>query len=181
MDRSSQVLFLEHARSRLPQRIQWAEELAELLNIGIDSAYRRIRGAILDELRAADRISRASRAQVRKIEQTIRQWYQDHGATPGEEELAAAVGMTTEALTGLLDRAQPWLSLDEMVLEGENKNVLLKELIADARAVKPDELPGMIDQLKKEMFDLAEKLEFEKAAALRDRIHALEALQLDLG
>ena len=44
MDRSYQVLFLEHARSRLPQRIQWAEELAELLNIGIDSAYRRIRG-----------------------------------------------------------------------------------------------------------------------------------------
>ena len=44
MDRNYQVLFLEHARSRMPQRIQWAEELAELLNIGIDSAYRRIRG-----------------------------------------------------------------------------------------------------------------------------------------
>jgi len=44
MDRSAQVQFLEHARSRLPQRIQWAEELSELLNIGIDSAYRRIRG-----------------------------------------------------------------------------------------------------------------------------------------
>ncbi|HBA85810.1 MAG TPA: hypothetical protein DCZ95_17135 [Verrucomicrobia bacterium] len=102
-------------------------------------AYRRIRGAILDELRAADRISRSSRAQVRKIEQTIRQWYQDHGAAPAEEQLAEAVGMTPGALAGLLDRAQPWLSLDEMVLEGDSRNVLLKEVIADNRAVLPDQ------------------------------------------
>jgi protein-arginine kinase activator protein McsA len=31
------------------------------------------------------------------------------------------------------------------------------------------------------MFDWAEKLEFEKAAAIRDRIQKLEELQLDLG
>jgi len=49
------------------------------------------------------------------------------------------------------------------------------------RVVPPDELPGLIASLKREMFDLAEKLEFEKAAALRDRIHQLEELQLDLG
>jgi len=34
---------------------------------------------------------------------------------------------------------------------------------------------------KKEMFDLAEKLEFEKAAAIRDRIAQLEEVQFDLG
>jgi excinuclease UvrABC helicase subunit UvrB len=49
------------------------------------------------------------------------------------------------------------------------------------RRVAPDELPGLIAQLKREMFDWAEKLEFEKAAAIRDRIAQLEALQLDLG
>jgi protein-arginine kinase activator protein McsA len=31
------------------------------------------------------------------------------------------------------------------------------------------------------MFDWAEKLEFEKAAQIRDRIQTLEELQLDLG
>jgi protein-arginine kinase activator protein McsA len=31
------------------------------------------------------------------------------------------------------------------------------------------------------MFNLAEKLEFEKAAALRDRIAQLEEMQIDLG
>jgi excinuclease ABC subunit B len=49
------------------------------------------------------------------------------------------------------------------------------------RQVSPDELPGLIAQLKREMFDLAEKLEFEKAAAIRDRIAKLEELQIDLG
>jgi excinuclease ABC subunit B len=49
------------------------------------------------------------------------------------------------------------------------------------RRVSPDELPKLITQLKQEMFDWAEKLEFEKAAALRDRIQQLEELQIDLG
>jgi excinuclease ABC subunit B len=49
------------------------------------------------------------------------------------------------------------------------------------RTIAPDELPSLISQLKKEMFDLAEKLEFEKAAQLRDRIQKLEELQIDLG
>jgi excinuclease ABC subunit B len=49
------------------------------------------------------------------------------------------------------------------------------------RPVSPEELPNLIVSLKKEMFDLAEKLEFEKAAAIRDRIQQLEELQFDLG
>ncbi len=49
------------------------------------------------------------------------------------------------------------------------------------RAIAPDEIPERIAALKKEMFDWAEKLEFEKAAALRDRIQQLEEAQLDLG
>jgi excinuclease ABC subunit B len=48
------------------------------------------------------------------------------------------------------------------------------------RSVPVDELPAMIARLKTEMMDWAEKLEFEKAAAIRDRIHQLEQLQLDL-
>jgi len=48
------------------------------------------------------------------------------------------------------------------------------------RALPLDELPGVIARLKAEMMDWAEKLEFEKAAAIRDRIHELEQLQLDV-
>jgi excinuclease ABC subunit B len=46
------------------------------------------------------------------------------------------------------------------------------------KQVPVENIPALISQLKKEMFDLAESLEFEKAAALRDKIKELEQLQL---
>ena len=46
------------------------------------------------------------------------------------------------------------------------------------KAVPLDDIPKLIHQLKKEMFDLAESLEFEKAAAVRDRIKELEQMAL---
>jgi excinuclease ABC subunit B len=44
-----------------------------------------------------------------------------------------------------------------------------------------EELPQIISAMKREMFDLSESLEFEKAAALRDRIKELEEIRLSLG
>jgi excinuclease ABC subunit B len=44
-----------------------------------------------------------------------------------------------------------------------------------------EELPSIISALKKEMFDLSEALEFEKAAVVRDRLKDLEDLQVALG
>jgi excinuclease ABC subunit B len=46
------------------------------------------------------------------------------------------------------------------------------------RNLTAEELPAIIKQLKQEMFDLAEALEFEKAAAIRDRVKELEQLAL---
>jgi excinuclease ABC subunit B len=46
------------------------------------------------------------------------------------------------------------------------------------KAVPVDDLPKMISSLKRQMFDLAEELEFEKAAAVRDRIAELEQMAL---
>jgi excinuclease ABC subunit B len=44
-----------------------------------------------------------------------------------------------------------------------------------------EELPQIISAMKKEMFDLSESLEFEKAAAIRDRLKELEEIRLSLG
>jgi excinuclease ABC subunit B len=44
-----------------------------------------------------------------------------------------------------------------------------------------EELPQIISAMKREMFDLSEALEFEKAATLRDRIKELEEIRLSLG
>jgi excinuclease ABC subunit B len=46
------------------------------------------------------------------------------------------------------------------------------------KQVPLDDIPKLITSLKKEMFDLAEALEFEKAAAIRDRIQELERMAL---
>jgi excinuclease ABC subunit B len=53
-----------------------------------------------------------------------------------------------------------------------------KKYIAD---VKIDDIPKTIIDLKKKMHAAAEDLDFEKAAGFRDKIKALEALQLALG
>jgi excinuclease ABC subunit B len=44
-----------------------------------------------------------------------------------------------------------------------------------------EELPQIISALRREMFDLSEALEFEKAAAIRDRIKDLEEIRLSIG
>jgi excinuclease ABC subunit B len=46
------------------------------------------------------------------------------------------------------------------------------------KEIPASELPGLIGKLKQEMFDLAEQMEFEKAATIRDRIKDLEQLAL---
>ena len=46
------------------------------------------------------------------------------------------------------------------------------------KRVPLEDVPALIATLKQEMFDLAEALEFEKAAAVRDRIKELEEYQL---
>ena len=45
---------------------------------------------------------------------------------------------------------------------------------------EPAEIPGTLDRLRKEMRRASAALEFEQAAELRDRIHALERHQLGL-
>jgi excinuclease ABC subunit B len=46
------------------------------------------------------------------------------------------------------------------------------------KEIAASELPSLIGKLKQEMFDLAEQMEFEKAATVRDRIKDLEQLAL---
>ena len=54
MDTSVQSLFFEQIRKRLPPHVSFVDELAELLDISRDSAYRRMRGETvlsLDEVK----------------------------------------------------------------------------------------------------------------------------------
>jgi len=42
------------------------------------------------------------------------------------------------------------------------------------------EIPAMIQKLKKEMKEVASRLEFERAAEIRDRIQRLEEMELKM-
>jgi len=85
-----------------------------------------------------------------------------HGITP------KTISKAIQDLTGTAQ--DDFVDLGKLALPKKGKRTLAR-----------DELPGVIAQLKNEMMDLAEKLEFEKAAAIRDRILQLEQLQLDIG
>jgi len=90
-------------------------------------AYPRIRGAILDELRSNDSLSRGKRAKVDKVEKVISEWMQENGEMPSAEEIAGQLGMEITAFNQLMDEAKPWCSLDA----GGTDDMPLHETIAD--------------------------------------------------
>jgi RNA polymerase sigma factor for flagellar operon FliA len=59
-------------------------------------AEKRIRGAVLDELRRGDIMPRRVRQLARKIGATIQQLERETGATPNDEAVANALGVTIE-------------------------------------------------------------------------------------
>lgn len=101
-------------------------------------AARRIRGAILDELRACDPLTRSQRNTLGQVEQTINQWAIDHNAFPDYVEIAGSMGVDAGALMQLMDHAQPWLSLDAPLNSGE-PGMLLSDLLRQTDAVGPDQ------------------------------------------
>ncbi len=103
-------------------------------------ATHRIRGAMLDELRQNDRLTRHARVQLRAVEKTAERWMQDHGRPPSESELARAANMTTETLSDLLGHAQPWLSLDQAHTGApDGRFARLQDVLRDESAPTPDE------------------------------------------
>src|SRR5262245_11937949 len=59
-------------------------------------AEKRIRGAVLDELRRGDIMPRRTRQLARKIGHTIQELERKHGGTPTDEQVAEALGVTLE-------------------------------------------------------------------------------------
>ncbi|MDR1298324.1 MAG: excinuclease ABC subunit UvrB [Deltaproteobacteria bacterium] len=112
----------------------------------------------------ADQVTRAmeeargetERRRVRQLEYNAA-----HGITP------ASIVKNVEGLAGTI-----W--------EADYPAVPKERPRAEER-VPPDEIPRLVRALKKEMNAAAKNLDFEKAAALRDRVRALDAAALTLG
>jgi excinuclease ABC subunit B len=129
----------------------------------IGRAARNVRGTVIMYAdRMTDSMNRAiTVTRERRATQEI--YNSAHGITPKTIEKAI------QELTGTAQ--DDFLDLTKVEAKSTGK-----------RKRRPDfpleEIPDILQALRKEMHDLSEALEFEKAAAVRDRIKELEELQL---
>ena len=87
----------------------------------------RIRGAILDELRAMDWVPRSVRRKSTQLEEVYQQLQRQLGREPADDEVAEELGVSLDQFYGLLDqvKAVNLLSLDD------HENPLLGQLDAE--------------------------------------------------
>jgi len=92
-------------------------------------ATHRIRGRVLDGLRAMDILSRPARQRVRKIQTAMTQLQQELGRAPEETELAQHLSLDIEELRkAMIDAGRVLLSLDEASEDGAND---LHDVVSD--------------------------------------------------
>ncbi|MGK6307202.1 RNA polymerase sigma factor FliA [Variovorax sp. DT-64] len=98
-------------------------------------ASQRIRGAMLDELRANDWGSRGLRQSARKVEGAIQALEHRLGRAPTEGEIAKELKMTLEAYQGLLQEIQgcQLLYVEDFSQDGEGDSPFLDRHASEAR------------------------------------------------
>jgi RNA polymerase sigma factor FliA len=76
-------------------------------NVQFDTYARfRIRGAVLDELRARDWVPRSTRSKESRLEEVFTELRQELGRSPDEHELAEHLGITLDEYYALLDEVK---------------------------------------------------------------------------
>ncbi len=99
-------------------------------------ATQRIRGAMLDELRNSDWMSRGNRKQQRQIETALHKLEQQLGRTPVESEIATAMGLSLTGYQDLLGkvRGTQLLYLEDLSGSGEGDDDYLDRHVVDEEA-----------------------------------------------
>lgn len=100
----------------------------------------RIRGAIIDGLRAADWVPRSVRQRAREVEQTVAKLEAELGRPPSEEEICRALGLKLSQYRDLLRELQVinLCSLDELLVgDDEDHRTRVGELVEDPHATDP--------------------------------------------
>jgi len=96
-------------------------------------ATQRIRGAMLDELRGGDWMSRGTRRQQREIEGAVHKLEQRLGRAPNESEIAAEMGMSLDEYQDLLGkvRGTQLIYLEDMSGDDGDEDFLDRHMVAD--------------------------------------------------
>lgn len=134
----------ELARAGALGLVEAARRFDEARGVPFDRfAARRIRGAILDAVRAVDWAPRSVRALGRALEAAEQDLANCNGTTPTTEQLAAAMGLTEPELAVVRDRVfrSVVLALEHGVVGAgdDGENLSLGEVLADRTAAEPSE------------------------------------------
>ena len=149
-----------HMMAKLPANVQ-VDDLIQVGLLGLSDALtryeatqgvqfetfatQRIRGAMLDELRENDWMSRGSRKSQKEIEQALRKLEHRLGRTPMESEIADELGMSLTDYQTLLGkvRGTQLVYLEDMTQGGEDDDQFLDRHMGDSEA---DPLTMLRDQ-----------------------------------
>jgi RNA polymerase sigma factor for flagellar operon FliA len=153
-----------HMMAKLPPSVE-VDDLIQVGLIGLSDALsrfessqgvqfetfatQRIRGAMLDELRENDWMSRGARKSQKEIETAMRTLEQRLGRSPLESEIAAQLGMALDEYQSLLSkvRGTQLVYLEDMARKGEDDDDYLDRHVADSDA---DPLKLLRDQRLRE-------------------------------
>jgi RNA polymerase sigma factor for flagellar operon FliA len=104
-------------------------------------AIARIKGAIIDELRALDWVPRSVRSRAREIERAIGELEAKTGVAPTDEQIAAKIGISVDELEeSLADISRSSIAaLDELwSVSGDGDQISLMDTIEDESGPKPE-------------------------------------------
>lgn len=104
-------------------------------------ATHKVRGAILDDLRALDWVPRSVRQKSRKVQQAYSELEQDLGRMPYDDEVAEHLGLNMGEFEDLLSEVAPTtiVSLEEVLPDhgGESQKLTLLDTVADPNDINP--------------------------------------------
>ena len=181
--------LVRNVASRMAMGFPRSVELPDLVNtgvIGLIEAFRnfdpgrgvkfetyavpRIRGAILDELRALDWVPRSTRAKSREIDKSYHILENKYGRPPEKTELAKHMKITIEELHLSLDDVSGTniLSLDDIIFrEDDNRQVSRIETIVDTSKI------NILGELEKDELRAFLSIAMEKLTAQEKLVIAL--------
>lgn len=104
-------------------------------------AEQHIRGAIIDELRSYDVLSRSMREKYKRLEQEVIALEHRLGRHPSSEEVAAALGIGLEEYYALLDdvHVYTFISLDDSWEDGDGSPLCLADVLSECDAKSPQQ------------------------------------------
>jgi RNA polymerase sigma factor for flagellar operon FliA len=184
-------------RGRLPANVQM-DELVQAGMIGLNDAMsrfedrrtatfgtyasRRIEGAMLDQLRASDSLSRETRAQQRKVRAAVHSLEHQLGRAPRAKEVADTLGWTLEEFhrcmveAGAAPLRKGDVAVDEIEHESIASTETTEDVIADEQAdpLRFVQMRQRLEALSLAFKDLAERERivmeglYERGGSLKD-------------